>query len=398
MVDWFDAVVMANGHHSVPNLPHPRSYPGQDSFGGKIIHSSEYKRDTILDVGHKENNILVVGSGNCAVDIACDLSSSSSSSSSVRVFLSLRQSMGLFFPKYIAGKAFDHVITIRYWFILFVPKFIRPWFSGLLKYRLIRFMKAAYGGPAIWGLDHRWKTNAYFAKRLGVTIHQDLLARIGSGAIEIVPGITSFEKGSSSCGAVHGSVPEVLPSVQFTNGIRRQMNTVIFCTGYRPHFPFLSRDLIPTLKDRYELFKQMIPPEHPTLAFVGLLQTCCFFPTVEMRARWLVAHWSMQVLPSSATMRHEINRVPRSSFHNRLYHGEGGEYLNDLAEDIGCAPLFLSFFALVSFLSIPDNVGISFSLLLFYLSYRLFDPKNPWVLNHILRVCGEMQRGGVHHN
>lgn len=51
----FDYVIVANGHHSVPNVP---DYPGVENFKGKTLHSyyfrnaSEFKGKTILIIGN----------------------------------------------------------------------------------------------------------------------------------------------------------------------------------------------------------------------------------------------------------------------------------------------------------------------------------------------------------
>jgi thioredoxin reductase len=61
-------VVMATGASGIPNLP---DIPSLRSFGGKILHSSEYE-DGEAWMG---KNVLVIGSGNSGHDIAQDLHS-----------------------------------------------------------------------------------------------------------------------------------------------------------------------------------------------------------------------------------------------------------------------------------------------------------------------------------
>ena len=60
-------VIVANGHLYRPNLP---KYPGLDKFTGKVLHTHDYK-----DFKEFEGKrILVVGVGNSASDVACELS------------------------------------------------------------------------------------------------------------------------------------------------------------------------------------------------------------------------------------------------------------------------------------------------------------------------------------
>ncbi|RKU01151.1 potassium transporter [Burkholderia sp. Nafp2/4-1b] len=58
----FDYVVNACGHFSTPNLP---SFPGFDSFGGRILHAHDF-RDALE---FKDKDILLVGSSYSAEDI-----------------------------------------------------------------------------------------------------------------------------------------------------------------------------------------------------------------------------------------------------------------------------------------------------------------------------------------
>lgn len=59
-------LVVATGYNNQPNIP---SWPGQKTFPGSILHSSEYS------CGHffRDQSVLVVGFGNSAGEIAIDL-------------------------------------------------------------------------------------------------------------------------------------------------------------------------------------------------------------------------------------------------------------------------------------------------------------------------------------
>jgi len=59
-------VVVATGNTRVPNLP---TWPGQENFGGRILHSAQY-HDAAPFVGQR---VLVVGFGNSGGEIALDL-------------------------------------------------------------------------------------------------------------------------------------------------------------------------------------------------------------------------------------------------------------------------------------------------------------------------------------
>ncbi len=61
-----DIVIMCTGKANVPQLPTKR---GQETFAGEIMHSAEYKNGK----AYKNKNVLVVGFGNSACEIAIDL-------------------------------------------------------------------------------------------------------------------------------------------------------------------------------------------------------------------------------------------------------------------------------------------------------------------------------------
>jgi putative flavoprotein involved in K+ transport len=61
-----DAVVVATGYSNVPVLP---DWRGRDSFRGELLHSAEYRNA----VPFRGRDVLVVGSGNSAAEIATGL-------------------------------------------------------------------------------------------------------------------------------------------------------------------------------------------------------------------------------------------------------------------------------------------------------------------------------------
>ncbi|XP_050079524.1 senecionine N-oxygenase-like [Anopheles maculipalpis] len=65
-VHQFDYVLVCNGHYSSPVVP---SFPGQDVFRGRQLHSKDYRRSE----NYRNERVLVVGGGHSGVDIAPDV-------------------------------------------------------------------------------------------------------------------------------------------------------------------------------------------------------------------------------------------------------------------------------------------------------------------------------------
>jgi len=64
--DEFDYVVVANGHYSLPNVP---TFPGIETFNGRILHSHDYRNASEF----KNQHVLVVGGSYSAEDISLQL-------------------------------------------------------------------------------------------------------------------------------------------------------------------------------------------------------------------------------------------------------------------------------------------------------------------------------------
>lgn len=62
----FDAVVVANGHYSVPRFPR---LPGADTFPGLVMHSHNYRRPE----GFMGQTVVLVGASSSGVDVAEEL-------------------------------------------------------------------------------------------------------------------------------------------------------------------------------------------------------------------------------------------------------------------------------------------------------------------------------------
>ncbi|MEA2645325.1 MAG: hypothetical protein QOE92_408, partial [Chloroflexota bacterium] len=92
----YDALMVANGHHWDPRWPEPR-FPGE--FDGVEMHSHSYVDNRDL----AGRNVVVLGMGNSAMDIACEASQVAD-----RVFLAARRGAHII-PKYLRGKPLDQV-------------------------------------------------------------------------------------------------------------------------------------------------------------------------------------------------------------------------------------------------------------------------------------------------
>jgi dimethylaniline monooxygenase (N-oxide forming) len=239
----YRAVLVANGHHWDPRLP---DFPGE--FHGPEIHSHDYRTPE----GYEGKNVLVVGFGNSAMDIAVETSRVSE-----MTFLSVRRGAHVI-PKYLKGMPVDELggpLTSR------LP-------LALQRRMYSKLLKTAQGRPEDYGLptpDHK-------LVEAHPTISSDLLPRIGHGRIKPKPNIERL----------------LGDRVRFVDGSEEPIDRIVWCTGYSISFPFLPGEVLEVEDNEIPLFRRVFHPDLPGLCFIGLLQPLgAIMPLAEAQSEWV---------------------------------------------------------------------------------------------------------------
>ncbi len=266
----YDKIIIANGHHWNPRLPNP-AFPG--NFLGESIHSHSYKEVNQLT----NKNVLIVGIGNSAVDIACEAARTHSGN----VVISSR-SGAYIVPNWIWSVPFDSLanpITAK------LPLWLQRKLLGLTLW-LARGKQEDFGVP---------KPNRPLLSE-HPTLSQDLLNLSGRGLIKFKPDIERFEG----------------KEVFFKDGSSQSFDLIIYATGYKVTFPFLRQ--IPAFDveetNDIRLFKKVIHPDFENLYFVGLLQPLgAIMPLAEIQTKWIANLINKKAnLPSNDLMKKEIEK------------------------------------------------------------------------------------------
>ena len=247
----FDAVFVCNGHHWDARWPTP-PFPG--TFNGIQMHSHSYLTP-FEPYDLRGKNVVVVGMGNSAMDIASELSQKPLAKN---LWVSARRGVYVF-PKYMGGKVADKA-SMPHW----VPDGLKRWLAA-------RAFKKHVGKMEDYGLpkpDHK-------PLEAHPSVSGEFLTRVGCGDIKMKPNIEKFEG----------------DNVRFADGSVEHVDAVIYATGYNVTFPFLGKDIIEVKDNHLPLFKRVIRPEYPNLFFMALAQP---LPTLvnfaEQQARWLAAY------------------------------------------------------------------------------------------------------------
>jgi len=221
----YTGVLVANGHNSVPAIP---KVPGE--FTGKTLHSGAYRNPGDIE----GSRVLVVGSGNSGCDIASELSQAS-----FDVVLSVRKGH-LFQPKSFFGRPRGSLPIMK-----LPPRLLDP------VLRLLIWMSV--GSPETYGLP---KPVAKSLNDQRPVVNSLVLHWIQHGRIVPAPGLKRFD----------GKV------VEFVDGSRQEVDTIVWATGFQTALPFLSDDLIRREEGIPLRVAGCILPAHgpASLYFVGL--------------------------------------------------------------------------------------------------------------------------------
>lgn len=265
----YGAVMVANGHHWDARWPEP-SFPGQESFAGHQMHAHDYRTAE----GCEDKDVLVVGMGNSAMDIAVETSRVAR-----MTWLSARRGAWIF-PKYLKGKPVDELsgpLTSR------LPlAFVRAMYGRLLT--------QAQGHPTDYGLpepDHK-------LAEAHPTISAEILSRIGHGRVTPKPNIERIDG----------------HTVHFVDASSRHIDRIVWCTGYKITFPFFDEGLIRAPDNEIPLYRRVVSPEHEGLYFIGLLQPLgAIMPLAEAQSEWVADVLEGKVpLPERPEMERVIER------------------------------------------------------------------------------------------
>jgi dimethylaniline monooxygenase (N-oxide forming) len=270
----YDAVLVANGHHWDPKYPEP-PFPGQETFTGEQLHSHWYREPDERFVGR---DVLVLGIGNSATDIATETSRHSRTT-----YLAMRRGAHVL-PKFLGGVPLDQLS----------PTWANRLPFAVTRPLLMREVKRVQGPMESYGLpkpDHK-------LGQAHPTVSADLLDRIGHGRIAVKPNLERIE----------GSI------VHFVDGTSASIDTIVWCTGYKITFPFLDESVLGTAGNHVPLYRRVVHPELSGLYFIGLVQPLgAIMPIAERQAEWVADLLEGKAaLPEPARMERAIEREERA--------------------------------------------------------------------------------------
>jgi hypothetical protein len=264
-------VVIATGRFNNPRIPPVPGLDssrcdgethGDDGMGIRVLHSLHYK-----DPGaFRGLRVLVAGGAISALEIACDLVDSGAAS----VTCSSRR------QRYVVGKL-HHGIPTDHFNYSFSQAFAGELLSDdELASELKAFVLENAGNPEKSGAPRPHDD----IRRAGWTKCQHYLDYVAKNQIATVPWIKRIENAR----------------VYFEDDSSRDVDAIIFATGFELGLPFLDTEIKQKLSlgpDRIALCKHTFHPELPGLALLGFYnQVGPYFPILELQARWIAYQFS----------------------------------------------------------------------------------------------------------
>lgn len=340
----FEWVVVAVGHYSQdkPDLP----LPGRERFAGQVLTERDV-RDLGALAGRR---VAVVGFGKSALDLAAFAAERGS-----QVHHVFREPRWLL-PKYIFGVHMADVIFTRMSTAM-LPSWVHPnGAEAVLHERLSPVVTGFWRMVTLLvraqtGLHQLWR-DPEVRRRMRLLEPEQPVTYQMRAATALAPEsyFPSVVKGtivphrSSVAGLSEGAL-------LLADGSAVPCDVVVLAVGHNtPGFPFLPdryRRLLESEPDGAQLYRHLLHPRIPRLAFAGFNHGFLHVPGVEVSMLWLSAHLRGElVLPPPEEMERSAARVRDWKRENSLFEPSRSygiatrfhQYLDVMLSDLGVSP------------------------------------------------------------
>lgn len=294
----FDRVVVSCGIFDRPVLP---AVAGRESFeraGGRVLHSAHCTDPALL----ADRRVVIVGIQKTATDLAVYAARHGS-----RVDIVYRR------PRWKLPRRFLGTLGIAD--ALFTRRFeamSRLATSVAQPTRRQRLAHRVLGRPARvqFRVVEAMLRVQFRLGRRGMVPANGVEEEAHCGITIETPGF--YDGLRRAAIAMHRTTIERLePGIAvLATGERIGADTVVYATGYRLELPFLPGDVAARVFDAdgcLRLYRNVLPPDVPSLAFVGFNSAIASPLAAEVAAHWLAAYWSGRMrLPEPAVMHAHI--------------------------------------------------------------------------------------------
>lgn len=327
----FDFVVICNGVFNTPRIPKIEGEQEFISSGGQILHSSQF-----IDLEQIANKkLLVVGFGKSAVEIA------TIAIGKVReCHLIYRRALWKI-PKYFLNK-------IHYEKLL-MTRFSEIWQNYLNPVGIEKFLHSL-GQPLVWGF---WRVNELIIKQqfslkaCGLIPDQPIEKTLNCTANLAPDNFYPYVK-QGKIKVRKTEIVKFIPNgIKLASGEDLSADVVIFGTGFRQNVAFLeekSRQLLMDHEGHFHLYRHIMHPDVPDLAFIGYNSSFFCQLTSEVASWWLAEYIKGNLaLPTKSHIYKQMDthfywtrkNTPPGSAYGTCVSPFGLHHLEELIEDMG---------------------------------------------------------------
>ena len=335
----FDLIVVATGLYS--NIPSIPTFPDQESFQGKILHSSDVTSRDVL----ANKNVVVVGYGKSAMDL-------------VQEAVAVANNVHMLFrkphwpvPRKLAGLLPTKFGALSRTTKAMMPLYMRPTATEQWLHRFAKPLKSFFWKSLELLIRYQYKLGKKIANGKDLIPSTSFeVDTCGEGTSMADPGFyplvheehVSMHRTEISHFTPHG--------IALKDGSELSVNCVVFATGWKSEYPYLSPEVRKVLgndDDGFYLYRHILHPQLPNLAFIGRVNAFSNIFTYSIQARWLAECVAGHVsLPTADEMLNEIEAMKKwkrswmhfSSMRSSRIFLHAQHYHDELLTDFGANP------------------------------------------------------------
>ncbi|HEX6036982.1 flavin-containing monooxygenase [Longimicrobium sp.] len=327
----FDHLAICNGVFSDPLLP---DFPGLDAFreaGGTVLHSTWFCDPALV----RGRRVVVVGGAKSACDTAM-----AALPDAARTTLVFRHATWKMPRRFLGLVPLRYVLTTRFSEALFRAR--EP--------RGIETVLHTVGAPGVWLF---WRgveallTATYGLGAAGM-VPEERIEDVVSCALSLETEGMYDAVRDGRLDARRAGIRALHPGeVELDTGERLPADVVILGTGFRQGVPFLDEDARRTVQDAdgvFHLYRNLVHPDVPRLAFVGYNSSLYSQLTSEIGARWVSRLWTGELrLPPRDAMLDDVRarwewlraHRPQGTASGTCVIPFNFHYIDDLLRDLG---------------------------------------------------------------
>ncbi|WP_160715066.1 flavin-containing monooxygenase [Chitinophaga solisilvae] len=328
----FDFVIICTGTFNVPYIP---AFEGMQEFidhGGKVLHTTDVSDASLVE----NKSVVVVGFAKSATDVATLVTDHAKDCT--LIYRKARWKVPRYFANIINLK---YLLLSRYSEIFItpphksgnknqfrLPKRLFAW----LQWRMVELLLKKQFRLKSCNMIPEDPIETQINCALGVA-HPDFYPKIRKGQIKAIQ--TEIDRFNGS-------------HIELKNGSTIKPDLIIFGTGFLRRLPFLeekNRNIIFNEETGFQLYRNIIHPDIPQLAFVGFNTSFVTSLTSEIASHWVLrlVNGNLQ-LPSKDKIKEEILTMSAWQQHrNHVTSTHDGtciaplnlQYLDKLMKDMG---------------------------------------------------------------